>query len=77
MLLRFGIDNTGVCISSWGRECNHSQGESQKKMKPVPPPVGIVTIPDTPSTEQLSKKPNRPIRDLNVRLANGTYYFHV
>ena len=55
-------------------ERNQALGESQKKLKPAPePPVGIVTIPDAPSIEQPSKKQERPIRDLNVRLANGTY----
>ena len=55
-------------------ERNQALVESQKKLKPVSePPVGIVTIPDAPSTEQPSKSQDRPIRDLNVRLANGTY----
>ena len=55
-------------------ERNQALVESQKKLKPVSePPVGIVTIPDAPSIEQPSKKQERPIRDLNVRLANGTY----
>ncbi len=55
-------------------ERNQVLGDSQKKLKPVSePPVGIVTIPDAPSTEQPSKKQDCPIRDLNVRLANGTY----
>ena len=55
-------------------EHNQTSGESLKKLKSVPePPVGIVTIPDAPSAEQPSKKQDRPIRDLNVRLADGTY----
>ena len=55
-------------------ERNQALVESQKKLKPVSePPVGIVTIPDAPSIEQPSKSQDRPIRDLNVRLANGTY----
>lgn len=55
-------------------EHNQALGDSQKKLKSVSePPVGIVTIPDALSTEQPSKKQDRPIRDLNVRLANGTY----
>lgn len=55
-------------------ERNQALGDSRKNLKPVSePPVGIVTIPDVPSTEQPSKDRDRPIRDLNVRLANGTY----
>ena len=55
-------------------ERNQALGDSQKKVKPLSePPVGIVTIPDAPSADQLSKKQDRPIRDLNVRFANGTY----
>ena len=48
--------------------------ETSKKSKSVSEPaVGIVTIPDAPFDQSLSKKNDRPIRDLNIRLANGTY----
>ena len=43
-------------------ERNQALVESQKKLKPVSePPVGIVTIPDAPSTEQPSKSQDREI----------------
>ena len=56
----------------WQR--NQALSESSKKAKASSEPtMGVVTIPDAP-VEQLSPKTNdRPIRDLNVRLANGTY----
>ena len=56
----------------WQR--NQALSESSKKSKPASEPtVAAVTIPDAP-VEQLSPKINdRPIRDLNVRLSNGTY----
>ena len=55
-------------------ERTQALGESKKKLKPIDePPVGMVTIPDSPSSEDSSKKQDHPIRDLNVRLANGTY----
>lgn len=48
--------------------------ESQKKSQSSSEPtVGIVTIPDAPVDPQSSKKNDRPIRDLNIRLSNGTY----
>ena len=48
--------------------------ESQKKSKSISEPaVGIVTIPDIPVDQPSSKKNDRPIRDLNIRLSNGTY----
>jgi len=55
-------------------ERNQALWESQKKSKSgSEPAVGIVTIPDAPVEQQPSKKNDRPIRDLNIRLANGTY----
>lgn len=56
----------------WQR--NQALSESTNKAKASSePPMGVVIIPDVP-VEQLSSKTNdRPIRDLNVRLANGTY----
>jgi len=33
----------------------------------------VVTIPDAPSGQSAPKSNDRPIRDLNIRLANGTY----
>ena len=55
-------------------ERNQALCESQKESKlGSEPAVGIVTIPDAPVEQQPSKKNDRPIRDLNIRLANGTY----
>lgn len=55
-------------------ERNQASCESSNKSRSgSEPPVGIVTIPDGPSDQLPSKKMDCPIRDLNVRLANGTY----
>lgn len=56
----------------WQR--NQVLPESSNKAKASSEPtMGVVSIPDAP-VEQLPPKTNdRPIRDLNVRLANGTY----
>ena len=48
-------------------------GSSMNSKSGSEPVVGIVTIPDAPSDQLSPKKNDRPIRDLNIRLANGTY----
>ena len=55
-------------------ERNQELSDSAKKSKPAPEPtVAVVTIPDAPSGQSAPKSNDRPIRDLNIRLANGTY----
>lgn len=55
-------------------ERNQELSDSAKKSKPASEPtVAVVTIPDAPSVQSAPKSNDRPIRDLNVRLANGTY----
>ena len=45
-----------------------------KKQKPDSEPVmGTVSIPDAPMSQPSVQTIDRPIRDLNVRLANGTF----
>lgn len=53
-----------------GQVVSESSNQSKSGSEPT---VGIVRIPDAPSDQPLSKKNDRPIRDLNIRLANGTY----
>ena len=53
-----------------GQVVSESSNQSKSGSEPM---VGIVRIPDAPSDQPLSKKNDRPIRDLNIRLANGTY----
>ena len=48
-------------------------GSSMNSKSGSEPVVGIVTIPDAPSDQPSPKKNDRPIRDLNIRFANGTY----
>ena len=56
----------------WQR--NQALPDTPKKSKTVSEPtVAMVTIPDVPSIQSASKPKELPIRDLNVRLANGTY----
>ena len=55
-------------------ERNQALSDSAKKSKPaIEPTVAVVTIPDAPSGQSAPKSNDRPIRDLNIRLANGTY----
>ena len=56
----------------WERGQVVSESSNQSKSG-SDPTVGIVRIPDAPSDQPLSKKNDRPIRDLNIRLSNGTY----
>ena len=53
-----------------GQVVSESSNQSKSGSEPT---VGIVRIPDAPSDQPFSKKNDRPIRDLNIRLANGTY----
>ena len=53
-----------------GQVVSESSNQSKSGSEPT---VGIVRIPDAPSDQPLSKKNDRPSRDLNIRLANGTY----
>ena len=56
----------------WQR--NQALPDTPKKSKTVSEPsVAMVTIPDAPSIQSASKPKELPLRDLNVRLANGTY----
>ena len=55
-------------------ERNLVLSDSPKKSQTVSEPaVSVVTIPDAPSVLSAPNPNDRPIRDLNVRLANGTY----
>jgi len=55
-------------------ERNQAISDSSRKPKSISEPtVGVVTIPDAPSFQPAPKSKDYPIRDLNVRLSNGTY----
>ena len=55
-------------------ERNQAISDSSRKSKSISElTVGVVTIPDAPSVQSASKPKELSIRDLNVRLSNGTY----
>ncbi len=65
---------SGVSYQKY-REWQRSQNlaKPSEKIKPDPEPVmGTVTISDAPSTQPHTKSNDRPIREFNVRLSNGT-----